>query len=72
MSPQDHHTLLCEGLFKGMGRADAEEEARYVVRYLLSGEDLSDIPPRGRGRPETGSRCGRSGARRARRRSSAT
>ena len=47
VSPKEHHALLCEGLFKGPGRADAEEEARYVVRYLLSGEDLSDIPPRG-------------------------
>ena len=47
MSPREHNALLCEGLFRGLGRADAEEEARYVVRYLLSGEDLSDIPPRG-------------------------
>ena len=47
MSPQEHNALLCDGLFKGLGRAEAEEEARYVVRYLLSGEDLSDIPPRG-------------------------
>ena len=47
MSPQEHKALLREGLFKGLGKADAEEEARYVVRYLLSGEDLSDIPPRG-------------------------
>ena len=47
MSPQEHHALLCEGLFRGLDKADAEEEARYVVRYLLSGEDLSDIPPRG-------------------------
>ena len=45
--PQEHNALLCEGLFEGLGRADSEEEARYVVRYLLSGEDLSDIPPRG-------------------------
>ena len=47
MPPQDHHALLREGLFKGLGKIDAEEEARHVVRYLLSGEDLSDIPPRG-------------------------
>ena len=47
MSPQEHDALLRDGLFKGLGKADAEEEARYVVRYLLSGEDLSDIPPRG-------------------------
>ena len=47
VSPREHNALLCEGLFTGLGRADAEEEARYVVRYLLSGEDLSDIPPRG-------------------------
>ena len=44
---QEHHALLCEGLFKGLDKVAAEEEARYVVRYLLSGEDLSDIPPRG-------------------------
>ena len=47
VSPKEHHALLREGLFKALGRADAEEEARYVVRYLLSGEDLSDTPPRG-------------------------
>ena len=47
VSPQEHLTLLCEGLFKGLGKVDAEEEARYIVRYLLSGEDLSDIPTRG-------------------------
>ncbi len=45
--PREHNALLRKGLFKGLDRADAEEEARYVVRYLLSGEDLSDIPPRG-------------------------
>ncbi|MDE3262045.1 MAG: hypothetical protein OYL41_08695 [Acidobacteriota bacterium] len=47
VSPQEHHALLREGLFHGLSKVDAEEEARYVVRYLLSGEDLSDIPPRG-------------------------
>lgn len=47
VSPTEHHALLCEGLFNGLSRADAEEEARYIVRYLLSGEDLSDISPRG-------------------------
>ena len=47
VSPQEHNALLCEGLFRGLGKVDAQEEARYVVRYLLSGEDLSDIPPRG-------------------------
>ena len=47
VAPREHNALLCEGLFRGLDRADAEEEARYVVRYLLSGEDLSDIPPRG-------------------------
>ena len=47
MSPREHDALLCEGLFRGLGEVDAQEEARYVVRYLLSGEDLSDIPPRG-------------------------
>ena len=47
VSPEEHYALLREGLFKGLGTVDAEEEARYVVRYLLSGEDLSDIAPRG-------------------------
>ena len=47
MSPQEHDTLLREGLFWGLDKVAAEEEARYLVRYLLSGEDLSDIPPRG-------------------------
>ena len=47
VSPQEHHALLQKGLFRELGKVAAEEEARYVVRYLLSGEDLSDIPPRG-------------------------
>ena len=47
VSPQEHHALLRAGLFKGLGPVAAEEEARYVVRYLLSGEDLSNISPRG-------------------------
>ncbi|MXW37357.1 MAG: hypothetical protein F4Z65_03700 [Acidobacteria bacterium] len=47
ISPEEHGSLLCEGLFRGLDKVAAEEEARYVVRYLLSGEDLSDIPPRG-------------------------
>ena len=47
MSPQEHDALLCESLFRRLSKVDAEEEARYIVRYLLSGEDLSDIPPRG-------------------------
>ncbi len=45
--PQEHDALLCEGLFLRLGAVAAEEEARYVVRYLFAGEDLSDIPPRG-------------------------
>lgn len=47
VTPQEHDALLREGLFRGRDEAAAEEEARYVVRYLLTGEDLSDIPPRG-------------------------
>jgi len=47
VSPAEHNALLCDGLFRGLDKVAAEEEARYVVRYLLSGEDLSDIPPRG-------------------------
>ena len=47
MPPQEHNALLREGLFHGLDDVAAEEEARYVVRYLLAGEDLSDIPPRG-------------------------
>ena len=47
VSPQEHHALLRDGLFSGLSKVDAEEEARYVVRYLLSGKDLSDISPRG-------------------------
>ena len=47
VSPQEHHALLREGLFRGLDKVAAEEESRYVVRYLLSGKDLSDIPPRG-------------------------
>lgn len=47
VSPREHHALLREGLFEGLSKLDAEEEARYVVRYLLSGKDLSDISRRG-------------------------
>jgi len=47
VSPGEHHVLLRDGLFRGLDKVAAEEEARYLVRYLLSGEDLSDIPPRG-------------------------
>lgn len=47
MSPEEHDALLRTGLFHGIDRAAAEEEARFVVRYLLSRKDLSDIPPRG-------------------------
>lgn len=47
VSPEEHYALLREGLFKGLALVAVEEEARYVVRYLLSGEDLSDIAPRG-------------------------
>lgn len=47
VSPQEDDALLCDGLFNGLDKVAAEEEARYVVRYLLSREDLSDIPPRG-------------------------
>ena len=45
--PQEHDALLREGLFRRLDKAAAAEEARYVARYLLSGKDLSDIPPRG-------------------------
>ena len=47
VSPQEHDALLRDGLFRGLDKGAAEEEARYTVRYLLSGEDLSDLPPRG-------------------------
>ena len=47
VSPEEHDALLCEGLFNGLDNVGAQEEARYVVRYLLSGKDLSDIRPRG-------------------------
>ena len=64
MSPREHDGLLREGLFKGLGRADAEEEARYVVRYLLvRGGPFGHPPPGVRWRPRTGSPCGTSGAR---------
>lgn len=47
VSPEEHDTLLCDGLFRGLDKVAAEEEARYLVRYLLSGAQLSDIAPRG-------------------------
>ena len=47
MAPHQHRALLREALFRGLDKVEAEEEARYVVRYLLSGKDLSDIPSRG-------------------------
>ena len=47
---EEHDDLLREGLFKGMNRVDAEEEARYVVRYWTHGVRLDPI--RGRGQAE--------------------
>ena len=44
---EEHRALLREGLLQQLGKVDAQAEARFVVRYLLSGKDLSDIPPRG-------------------------
>lgn len=40
-SPEEHHALLRWGLFNGLRKVAAEEQARYVIRYLLFGEDLS-------------------------------
>ena len=45
--PEEHRALLHKDLFQGLAKGAVEEEARYVVRYLLSGVDLTDIPPRG-------------------------
>ena len=40
--------LYPRDLLKEFGKAAAEEEARYFLRYWFGGENLSDIPPRGR------------------------
>ena len=47
---EEHYDLLREGLFKGMNKVDAGEEARYVVRYWTHGVSLDPI--RGRGQAE--------------------
>lgn len=44
---EEHRALLRKGLLEELPTVDAQAEARLVVRYLLSGKDLSDIPPRG-------------------------
>ena len=44
---QEHYALLRKGMFEELNKADAEQEARCVVRYLLSAEDLTPIPWRG-------------------------
>ena len=46
--PEEHYALLREGLFKGMNKVAAQDEARYVVRYWLAGLDCSPIPWRGK------------------------
>ncbi len=44
---EEHNALLSRDLFKGLTEAEAQEEADYVVRYLLHGFDMSTIPWRG-------------------------
>ena len=44
---EEHYALLREGLFEGMDKVTAQEEATYVVLYLLHETDLSPIPWRG-------------------------
>ena len=44
---EEHYALLPQGLFEGMNEVEAIEEALFVVRYWLHGQDLSPIPPRG-------------------------
>ena len=47
VSTEEHYELLQKGLFDGLNKVDALEEARYVVRYWLHGADLEPIPWRG-------------------------
>ena len=47
MPTAEHDDLLRPGLFKGLGKAAAQEEAAYVVRYWLHGSNWSLIAPRG-------------------------
>lgn len=44
---EEINALAPQDLLKGLGKAAAEEEARYFVRYWFGGEDLSDTPPQG-------------------------
>ena len=44
---EEHSALIRAGSLKGLGKVEAEEQARYSLRYLLAGADLSDLPPRG-------------------------
>ena len=47
VSSEEVSAVWPKGLLAGMGRAEAEEEARLFLRYYLGGADLSDIDPRG-------------------------
>ena len=47
MPLEEHYALLPQGLFEGMNEVEAIEEALFVVRYWLHGQDPSPIPPRG-------------------------
>ena len=47
MPSEEINALAPQDLLKGLGKAVAEEEARYFLRYWFGGEDLSDLPRRG-------------------------
>ena len=47
MTVEEHRALIRPGALKGLGKAEAEEQGRLTLRYLLAGADLSDVPPRG-------------------------
>ena len=37
VSPEDHYSLLRQGMFEGLNEGDRRAEAKYVVRYWLHG-----------------------------------
>ena len=47
VSSEEHKALFREDLYEGWDKVSAEEDATFVVRYVLSGRHLLAIPPRG-------------------------
>ena len=47
VSTEEHYELLRQGLFDGLNKVDAHEEATFIVRYWMHGADTEPIPWRG-------------------------